>query len=451
MKTNPKLSDIFKAVRNTLGKTQKELANTLGVSSVYISYVENGSRLPSKKLLSALYRLSGKKDIPKDTLVLWQNEKTASKTSAQRSGSGNSIFKLRAQGLYSVPSLTRLQQKNPKNVIYVVGLYHLYKEQGKKEKADKVLLSAISQMQSPEDRKWLEAYHFQLEGTETGFLRAIAIMEESLALFLKHPILEKEKHSELLFRLALLHYDFGVFLFEQLTTLDAESIQRAYTQFENALSFHQKMRTHCPQDLAQLDYANIYFWLASLSLYQKNTEDDLKKRYQHQVNEISSWKSFIQQSQSAHFSNYYFLLGNTENNTGLFSQEYLIGNISFQALAYARLGCILPPSEWDCDYFEKAESILASHAITFIEDSYTVYRYYYNLAHVYSLKAGFLAQNRNEEIDQQAIENALDLCEKGLKKAYEAEPETLINELKLPEELIYFQKSRPKRLKKIIG
>jgi len=56
MKTNPEFGITIHIRREAFGYTQRELARLVGVKASHIAYLENGSRLPSLRLLVRLAR-----------------------------------------------------------------------------------------------------------------------------------------------------------------------------------------------------------------------------------------------------------------------------------------------------------------------------------------------------------------------------------------------------------
>ncbi len=174
------LQTTLKNLREELKLTQKQWADALDISTVYVSYLENGTRTPSRKVLKKAFALAGQSELPAHILQWFKDLKQPEQNQPERS---NTIYHLQTQGLYSLAKLQRLIKAEPGRLIYVLGLYHLYHERKRYQEADQVILSAIPYMQDPKDRKWLEAYHFQLQGTQSAYERALEIMQEALKLF----------------------------------------------------------------------------------------------------------------------------------------------------------------------------------------------------------------------------------------------------------------------------
>ncbi|MGV3525037.1 MAG: helix-turn-helix domain-containing protein [Candidatus Sericytochromatia bacterium] len=423
-----------KTLREQLALTQKELADQLGVSPVYISYLENGTRSPSRKLLKKAYQLAGQ-DLPAELLALLE---TAVPATAEPERS-NSIYQLQAQGLYSLAKLQRLVKSHPDKLLYVLGLYQLYCEQQRATDAEQVILNALPHMRAPEDRLWLEAYLFQREGSGSGYRRALALMTEALEIFERShdPRASEtaEKKAEMLFRLSLIHYDFGVWFFHQPPLLAPAQLEAARAQFEAALARHRQLRSCAPYPYAQLDYANLWFWLALLSRYQSPPPSGtLAVRQRHEEQE--ALQQFIAASQDAmiwhHQQNW-----SGQQSGGLFTREYQILNHAYVALAHAQLAEL---GEGDpLAHLRTGEWIFAQHMPLQSQDPSTVYRFFYNLAHFYSIKAQLLAQFGHSEAAQQA----LDLSLRGVREAQQADAASLSQDLILPLELRYVRDQRP--------
>lgn len=446
-----KLAQNFKALREKLKLTQKEMAESLGVSTVYISYIENGSRLPSRKFLNKAYALQGKQQAPQEILQLLKASKNPKlPRQAER---GNTVYQLQAAGLYTGAKLQRLLKKEPNRLIYILGLFHFYQEQGQFQEADRVILNAIPLMEEAEDRKWLEAYHFQLEGTARGYERAFEIMTEALNLFdQNHPKPDKalkEKKAELLFRTALIHFDYGHYLFQQMSELEAGALQQARAQFEAALSRHLELRQYYFYPFSQLDFANIRFWLGLISLYQRHllqSEDPQADLSALKHEEMEHWQMFIAASKDAQIYDFQQRWPD-QQLLPYFSDEYLTTNLSYMALAYARMALLSQSPKEQVALLREGEWLLSRHNGK-VRDDETRYRYYYNLGHYYCLKAEILAEMspKNEQ-----IERSLNNSEQSLRVASEADHTTLLEELQLPQEYLYYRTQRKDTLMQILG
>ena len=447
---NLELSQKFKTLRNHLGLTQKQMADALGISTVYVSYVENGTRLPSRKLLKKAYALLGKKNPPVDVLELLKASKnTHLPMQAERS---NTVYQLQANGLYALAKLQRLLKKEPDRLIYILGLYHLYQEQGKFSEADQIILNAIPLMKNAEDRKWLEAYHFQLEGTSQGYQRAFEIMGEALALFEAHhpnPDQEhKEKKAELLFRTALIHFDYGYHLFQNMSELNAETLGQIKNQFEAALDKHHQLQAVYLYPFSQLDFANIHFWLGLVCLYQRYLTQGSQKPELSELKkqELLHWQCFISASKSAQIYDFQQRIPE-QSHIAYFSEEYLLTNLSFLALAYARMALLEPSFTKQKALLDEGEWHLSRHRGK-IRDTDTRYRYYYNLGHFYSIKAEILCQDDPCDAD---INCCITHIEQALSIALETDRSSLQEDLQLPLEYLYYRSTRKKEFATILG
>lgn len=419
------LQTILKTLREELHLTQKQWADALEVSTVYVSYLENGTRTPSKKLLKKAFSLSGQAELPPKVQQYLKQLKQPEKHQTERS---NTIYHLQAQGLYSLAKLQRLIKAEPGRLIYVLGLYHLYHERKRYQEADQVVLSAIPHMQTERDRKWLEAYHFQLQGTQSAYERALSIMQEALELAQSESRQNPEAYAEMLFRQALIYYDYGVWCFNQ-EDLNIY-LPQARQQFEAALRCHQQVQTICFYPYASLDHANLYFWLAMVCQYQNHLEASKTLLYelkQHLENFISS----SQKALIHHFRE------TVQNSNGFFTKEYLITNHTYVALAWALLAHQHPINA--DDYFRQGEWLLSQHVPFQTQDDETLYRAYYNMAHFYDLKCLFLARKEPKENSSLFLK----LCLQHLDAAKKMDPESLSQDLKLPLEMQYLKKYYP--------
>lgn len=433
------LSLTFKQLREDLGFTQKDLAQALGVSPVHVSYIENGARIPSEQLLEKIYALH-QDNVPAAILALLQQARTQRdqkrKRTSQQAAAGNTLFQLKARGQYTLSTLKRLHKKDPQRLIFILGLYHLYRDEGRLEDADHMILTALTHIKDPADRKWLEAYHFQLEGTASGYERAFEIMAEALTLFdQQHPKAEGavlEKRAELLFRLSLIHYDYGVFLFEQLASLSLEALQPIQAQFHQALIWHEQLQASYHYPFAQMDYASLHFWLGILSRYQAHFSR--KKQSELHEKPRQYWLAYIQASERCVLENHRYTW--QQNKRSLYSAEYFIALQAFVALACAFMAEYEKPEHW----FYQGELALAQQRPAPQTDAATRYRYYYNCAHFYSLKAAW------QDSLQQPNAESLRFSRKALFLAAQADAQTLQIEARMPRELEYLQAQYPQIL-----
>ncbi len=440
------LTKLLKEERKSLGLTQKELADQLGVSTVHISYLENGTRIPSKKLLKQLYKL-GKKDIP--PAVLQKLEATKTKISAPLSSPPDTIYELKSQGYYSTKALKQLLKQNPSNLIYIMALFHLYKDMGKLKKAEKLLKDSEKQVKATQDKKWLKAYFYQIQNTQDAYEKALKSMAESLKLFEKeHPFLsesERKMKSELLFRFATIHFDFGVHLFFKHAPLSKKTLIQVKEQFELALKKHQTLRQYYVYPYSQLDYANIHYWLAILEYYQE----------QDHPREIQLWETFIEESKAAIFLNYqeslkYFPEDNIENS--LFSPQFMLLNVSFLALAHGRLALLKKDKPARQHHLEESELIWATHPTkNLLKHQALQYRYFYNFAHFYSIKAQVYSDFSMGTQKDPQVENFLNLCAKAIYYAIEADPASFKLEAQLPSEFRFYKQERADEFNRFLG
>lgn len=419
----------IKQQREAMGFTQKDLAEALSVSSVYISYIENGTRIPSLKLLTKLHGLK-EESVPTSVKKLIERAKKPQKAISE---SINTVYQLKASGIYQIQTLQSLLKEFPDNLMYTLGLFHLLREKGEIETADQIILNAIPKMKLAEDRKWLEAYHFQLESTPKGFERAFEIMREALDVFeKKHPgplslqsIIEKK--AELLFRLSLIYFDYGVFLFNTAPSLNRKELVTAKQQFETALDWHQQLRAIYLYPYSQMDYANIYFWLGLIELYSEKSA----KKQKGASPIVIYWEQFISESlAAARYDVKQICL--TDQSKPFFSTELRIINASFIALAHARLAILKDDKTASKSHLDEGEWFLTRWIPLSTVEPGVCYRFYYNFAHFYSLKAQYLVSGKDHDA-------ALKLCHYAIGQAKEFDSNRLKQDLQLPLELTYFQ------------
>lgn len=148
---------------NDLEMTQKELAEELGISVVYISYLEMGRKTPSLELLEKLYKLNGLSDVPqeiKDMLV---------------------EIKQQAKKDLTDTKIKRLLEENttPDDTGKIYETLESLIEQDKIKEAKNYILKSLMNIEKPQEKKLLEALYYELEG---NFVIAIKLMKEAMEL-----------------------------------------------------------------------------------------------------------------------------------------------------------------------------------------------------------------------------------------------------------------------------
>lgn len=436
------LAEIFKAVRQSLNLTQKELAEQFRVSPIYISYIENSRRLPSKKLLKQLYRLKNS-PIPEDVLELLKSIKSGPVLRTDHA----TLYEIKAKGLYTPQALNKILKHNPESFVHLMALFRLYQDKGAFEKSRQLLEAAQPKIRDPHNQKWLQAYLYQINASEANYHKALDCMQEAVALFdAAHPQLDlrqRKQKSELLFRYATIYYDFAFFLFFKLDLQNPRHLERVQTQFKEALHQHNVLRQYHLYPYSQLDFANIFYWLATLEWFKSDPETRDTPR------QIHYYERFIEEAKAA-------LLFDHAEHLSVFPEtpdypfypmDYKIDNGTFLALAHARLAQLNKPPQVIRFHLQEGELELARSTSLFSKYENSTYRYYYNFAHFYSLKAECL-QTYALSPDDEAIAHALNLCEQALSQAQTQAPTQLSQELQLPSELCFYKNMRSDTLKR---
>lgn len=434
LKPQDKLAEHFKNTRQSLQLTQKELAEQFQVSPIYISYIENSRRVPSKKLLKQLYRLKNS-PVPAEVLHLLNDIKATPETLGQHA----TVYELKAKGLYKAQTLNKLLKQNPESFVYTMALFRLYQDKGEFEKSQSLLQRAKQHIRTDYNKKWLEAYLHQSAPSEANYDKALQCMEEAVALFDQaYPQLDaqnRKQKSELLFRYATVYYDFAFFLFFHSDLNCPESIARIQALFTEALAKHKVLRQYYLYPYSQLDYANIFYWLATLPFYiPENIQAD-------QV--IQDYEHFIEASKAALLFDHAEWLKSFphEPEYPFYPIEYKIDNGTFLALAHGRLAQLKQGPEAMRFHLQEGELELSRSAALLHRYEASKYRYYYNFGHFYSLKAECLHQYALD-LKSTEQEHALGLCEQALNLSQHLSPTQFAKEVQLPSEFYFYKKMR---------
>lgn len=148
---------------NDLEMTQKELAEELGISVVYISYLEMGKKIPSLELLEKLYKLAGLNDVPQKT----KDMLTEIKVQAKKELTDSKIRKI-------------LEENNaPDDTSKIYETLETLIEQDKIKEAKNYILKSLMNIEKVQEKKLLEALYYELEG---NFIIAIKLMKEAMEL-----------------------------------------------------------------------------------------------------------------------------------------------------------------------------------------------------------------------------------------------------------------------------
>lgn len=146
---------------NDLEMTQKELAEELGISVVYVSYLEMGRKIPSPELLDKLYKLNGFNETPEEIKTMLgeikvQAKKDLTDTKIKRlleeSSAGDDTSKI-------YETLEALIEKD------------------KIKEAKNYILKSLMNIEKIQEKKLLEALYYELEG---NFVIAIKLMREAM-------------------------------------------------------------------------------------------------------------------------------------------------------------------------------------------------------------------------------------------------------------------------------
>ena len=132
------------SLRKELGLTQKELAEKLEISVVYISYLEMAKKTPSPQLLEKLYKLSGETEVPaKIKRLLSEAKKQARKelTDSKLSRIIRETSETDPNNLFD--TLEALIEKDRREDAKVYILKYLAKNSDKAKPSEKKLLEAL--------------------------------------------------------------------------------------------------------------------------------------------------------------------------------------------------------------------------------------------------------------------------------------------------------------------
>ncbi len=429
MEITKKLGEEIRIIRtDLLNLTQKELAEKLDITIVYVSYLEKGKKLPSIEFLNRLYRLINK-DVPADTKQLLAEAKKQKKRESFVHTPTNIVYRLEEQGIYSHTKLKVLLKKHPDNLTVIYGILTLLVREGKINEAKKHLLQSLINIEKPEERKWLEATYYELEA---NFPFAIQLMKEAINEFDKQFSQlndeQKKVKARLLFEIACIHFKYGQHLF-----YDGKKSE-ATANFQASLGYHDELKKIYKEPFYQMDYAGLFFWLALLGISPEK-----------------NWKNYIKEVKEALLLNYYAGIRNfnTKQWKSLYSKPYIVSTISFMVRAYAQLGKLQTSENARDSLIQDGEFLLAQY--TPIEISPTTedyYRFYFNQACFYSIKAEL---NHNVKKD---FNEELDICYKVLQEASKGNSKNKVGlfmkEFETSEGILFFKKERKNQVQEII-
>lgn len=428
MEVAKRLGDEIKNIRtDILNTTQKDIAERLDISIVYMSYLEKGKKIPSRDFLDRLYRLAGKKNIPDEVIQLLTEAKKQKKRESFINTPTNIVYRLEEEGLYSYTKLKTLMKKNSDNLSIIYGILTLLVREGKINEAKKHLLQSLLNIENPEERKWIEASYYELEG---NFPFAIKLMQDSVEEFDKrftNPNKEQfDTKARLLFETACIHFRYGQHLFYN------GNKEECKESFKQALKYHEILKNLTEDPFYMMDYSGIFFWLALLD-----------------INPEENWQKYINLVREAITKNYHSGMKSFDVKKwkSLYSRQYIISTVSFLVRAYAQLAHYKKGDE-RAKLLEEGDFLLALHTPVDISiNNNEYYRYYFNKACFYSIK-GQLSEleddkKYNLEIVYSVLQEAIRADSKNKMKVMSYELETSIG-------IKYFRQQRPKLIKTLL-
>lgn len=425
MEASKKLGEIIKSIREKhLALTQKDFAEKLNITTVYVSYLEKGKRPPSLDLITSVFSLTGEV-VPDEVKQMLGDIRRDNKKKNISVSPTDIIYQLEEKKIYDYPRLKKALKSNPGDLIMIYGILRLLIEEGKTRDAKKHLLKYLMKVEKPEDKKWLEASYYELEN---NLPVAIQFLQESIGEFEKNiNSLDQEKikiKARLIFQLASIHFRYGQQLFRK------EDKEGAIDNFKKSLDWHNKIRKIYQDPFYQIDYAGIFLWLALLGLEPEN-----------------NWLNYITQAKLALFLNHYKGMTNFSSSQwqGLYSKQNIIATISFLGRAYAQAAVLEKHPDKKLSLLDEGEFLLVQHTPIDISAKYEeYYRYYFNEACFYSLKAEIYSELKK------TFQEELDRCYINLQEAKFADNNNKLNlfprELNSSAGLSFFRKKRIKEL-----
>lgn len=417
------LAEELRVVRTeSLKITQKELSEKLNVSVVYLSYLEKGKKIPSVDFLENLYSLL-KRDVPTNVKQLLLEAKKEKKKENFVNTPSNIVYRLEEQGVYSYTKLKLLLKKNPDNLTIIYGMLTILIKDNKLDEAKKLLLQSLINIKKLEEKKWLEATYYELEG---NFPFAIQLMKDAIKEFdNQYQKLDDEKKqakARLIFENACIHFKYAQNLYYE------EKKDEAINNFKKALAFHEQIKNLYKEAYYQMDYAGIFFWLALLGVDSKE-----------------NWANYIREVKLSLVLNYHEFIKIFDNSKArsLYSKPYIISTVSFIARAYAQLAKFEENTLKQDEYLGEGEFLFAQYTpVNLVSSTPEYYRYCFNQACFYSLKAE-IKKSRKE-----LFEDDLKLCHKILIEAGKSDNKNKVKlfekDLNSSEALSFFRKTKQK-------
>lgn len=433
MKTKDKLGEELKRIREQiLNFNQKELAEKLKVSHVYLSYLEQGKKAPSLELLENLYALIGEKKVPDKIVKLLASSKGEIKNRKAVSHiSNNYVYLMEEHGLYDYKSLKKVLEREPDNLHVIHAMLILLLRDSKAKEAEQHLLDSLKKLEKNEDKKWIQACYNKLQG---DLELAIQLISMSMQEFEKNnPELDEKtlkRKAHLLFQTACFYYDYG-----QYSYVKEKNYEKALSNFLIAIDYHHKLRELDTNPNYQMDYASIYFWLAFLGFET-----------------AKNWGKYIEEAKEALRLNYYEGINNlpSKNWNSVYSKPYIVSTYSFIARSYAELALLENDTEKKFNCLKEGENLFIQTVPIDIEQlKIEYYRFYFNQACFYSIKAEI-----NNTLGKE-FEKDLDICYRALLEAHRANAinifKLLEGELNAKEGLTFFKEQRKDQLQEILS
>ncbi len=425
MEASKKLGEIIKSIRvNNLSMTQKEFADTLNITTVYVSYLEKAKRMPSLDLTSLIYSLIDQ-SVPDDIKKMISDIKSDNKKKNISVSATDIIYELEEKNIYDYTKLKKALKLNPQNLIMIYGILRILIEEGKTTEAKIHLLKYLMKVEKVEDKKWLEASYYELENNlpiAMHFLQeAISESEKNNKVVNETSIRAK---SRLIFQLASIYFRYAQQLYRQ------EDKRGAIEYFKKSLECHNQIRKIYEDPFYQIDYAGIFLWLALLDLDPQQ-----------------NWNNYIEQAKLALFFNHYKGIKNFSSSKwqAIYSQQLLISTISFLARSYAQLAIFEKQDEKKISLLHEGEFLFVQHTPIDLSTKYEeYYRFYFNQACFYSLKASIFDDLKKDYSED------LDRCYINLQESKFANDNNkanlFIHELKTSLGLSFFREKRAKSL-----
>ncbi|RYX98859.1 hypothetical protein EON78_04305 [bacterium] len=277
----------------------------------------------------------------------------------------NIVQSLEEQGLHSYTKLKTLMKKNTYSLPIINSILTLLVHEGKINEAKKHLLESLVKIENPEERKWIEASYYELEG---NFPFAIKLMNDAITEFDKRFINPTKEELnikiKLLFQTACIHFRYGQHLYY------SSNKKECVNSFLEALKYHQHLSELTDDPSYKMDCSGVFFWLAILN-----------------VNPEENWSKYIVLAKEALIHNYHSGIQNFDLKRwkSLYSKYYIVAAVSFLIRAYAQLARCKSPIERD-KLLSEGEFLLALYTpIDISINSTAYYRYYFNKACLYFL------------------------------------------------------------------